>query len=121
MFQLRPDIWLIPHDGSEKSSIICDMKWKLVETGNSKFNLAQSDLYQMLAYGVNHLQGAGDMLLIYPYHAGFSVPLEHPFEFNQSGGKMLRLWVVPFKVGTSLQTSNLHLPGNFSLTESEID
>lgn len=121
MFQLRPDIWLIPHDGSEKSSIICDMKWKLVETGNSKFNLAQSDLYQMLAYGVNHLQGAGDMLLIYPYHAGFSVPLEHPFEFNQSGGKMLRLWVVPFKVGTSLQTSSLHLPGNFSLTESEID
>lgn len=118
MFQLRPDIWLIPHDNSEKSSIVCDMKWKLVEAANSKFNLAQSDLYQMLAYGVNHLQGAGDMLLIYPHHAGFSVPLEHPFEFNHSGGKTLRLWVVPFEVGTSLRTSRLLMPAKFSLTDS---
>ncbi|WEJ82948.1 McrC family protein [Kluyvera intermedia] len=118
LFQLRPDLWLVPRSSTEKASVICDMKWKLVETDDSKFNLAQSDLYQMLAYGVNHLQGEGDMLLIYPHHEGFLSPLVHPFEFNHSGGKTLRLWVVPFETGTSLQTSSLHMPGNFSLIES---
>lgn len=118
MFQLRPDIWLIPRNDSQKSSVICDMKWKLVETNNSKFSLAQSDLYQMLAYGVNHLQGSGDMLLIYPHHEGFQAPLEHPVEFNHSGGKTLRLWVVPFEAGTSLHTSRLLMPAKFSLTDS---
>lgn len=118
LFQLRPDLWLVPRSNPEKASVICDMKWKLVETGDSKFNLAQSDLYQMLAYGVNHLQGEGDMLLIYPHHEGFQSPLVHPFEFNHSGGKTLRLWVVPFETGASLQTSSLHMPRNFSLIES---
>ncbi|CAM6998224.1 restriction endonuclease [Klebsiella michiganensis] len=117
MFQLRPDIWLIPRNRPEQSSVICDMKWKLIDTNNNKFNLTQSDLYQMLAYGVNHMQGSGDMLLIYPRHEGFQAPLEHPFEFNHSGGKTLRLWVVPFEAGTSLQTSRLLMPAKFSLTD----
>lgn len=118
LFQLRPDIWLIPHAGSARPPIICDMKWKLVETEKAQFNLSQSDLYQMLAYGVNHLEGEGDMLLIYPKHEGFSAPLKTPFEYRHSGGKTLRLWVIPFETGTSLLNSRLMMPEPLSLTES---
>jgi len=118
LFQLRPDICLIPHTGCARSPVICDMKWKIVATDKAQFNLSQSDLYQMLAYGVNHLQGEGDMLLIYPKHEGFSAPLAHPFEYHHSGGKTLRLWVVPFETGSSLLSSRLLMPATFSLTES---
>lgn len=118
LFQLRPDIWLVPQGDAARSPIICDMKWKLIETKKAQFNLSQSDLYQMLAYGVNHLQGEGDMLLIYPQHEGFSAPSETPFEYHHCGGKMLRLWVIPFETGTTLLNSRLLMPATFSLTES---
>lgn len=118
LFQLRPDIWLIPGEESDKSPVICDMKWKLIKTEKAQYNLSQSDLYQMLAYGVNHLQGEGDMVLIYPKHEGFSAPLESPFEYHHSGGKILRLWVVPFETGTHLLNSRLLMPAKLSLTES---
>ena len=114
-FQLRPDVWLIPRNGQEASAVICDMKWKIVDAMQDKLNLAQSDLYQMLAYGINHLRGEGDMLLIYPYHEGFTAPPVHPYEFRHSESKTLRLWVVPFEPGTSLNTSILHMPENFTI------
>ncbi|HAT1612692.1 TPA: restriction endonuclease [Raoultella planticola] len=114
-FQLRPDVWLIPRNGSEASAVICDMKWKIVDATQDKLNLAQSDLYQMLAYGINHLRGEGDMLLIYPHHEGFTAPPIHPYEFRHSESKTLRLWVVPFETGTSLNTSTLHMPENLAL------
>lgn len=113
MFQLRPDIWLIPHNKLHNAALICDMKWKIVEadkTGAQHFNLAQSDFYQMLAYGMNHLQGQGDMLLIYPAHEEFNQPLPHPFKYNQLEHGNLRLWVVPFVIGDSLQSSELKVP-----------
>lgn len=114
-FQLRPDVWLIPRNGPEGSAVICDMKWKIVDATQDKLNLAQSDLYQMLAYGINHLRGEGDMLLIYPHHEGFTAPPIHPYEFRHSESKTLRLWVVPFETGTSLNTSTLHMPENLAL------
>ncbi len=110
LFQLRPDMWLIPHDRRQNSPLICDTKWKIVEASVERFNLSQSDFYQMLAYGVNHLQGQGDMLLIYPAHDAFSEPLPYPFEFHQAGHGNLRLWVVPFVIGDSLQDSELKTP-----------
>ena len=81
-----------------------------MEAGAQRFNLSQSDFYQMLAYGVNHLQGQGDMLLIYPAHDAFSEPLPYPFEFHQAGHANLRLWVVPFVIGKNLQDSDLKTP-----------
>ena len=110
MFQLRPDVWLKSHDETLHKSIICDIKWKIIDSnkaGVQHFNLAQSDFYQMLAYGVNHLGGHGDMLLIYPAHDAFSESLAHPFEFQNAGKQNLRLWVVPFIIGDSLQSSEL--------------
>ena len=118
LFQLRPDIWLIPHDKKAFPQIICDMKWEIIETDAAGFNVAQRDLYQMLAYGVNYLQGQGDMLLIYPAHDGFMVPLRSPFEFKHNGGKALRLWIVPFVIGDSLQRSKVVAPVDISSTAS---
>lgn len=55
------------------------------------------------------------MLLIYPHHEGFTAPPIHPYEFRHSESKTLRLWVVPFETGTSLNTSTLHMPENLAL------
>lgn len=115
MFQLRPDIWLKPRSPERYAPLICDTKWKIIEaekSGGQRFNLSQNDFYQMLAYGVNYLQGKGDMLLIYPAHDGFSEPLPHPFEFHQAGHKDLRLWAVPFVIGESLKRSGWKLNRN---------
>lgn len=76
---------------------------------------SQADLYQMLAYGVNYQEGIGDMLLIYPSHEGFSQPLPHPYEFSHQKENPLRLWVVPFFIGDSLQSSGLRFPDGKNL------
>lgn len=115
LFQLRPDIWLLPQKESVAPPIICDVKWKLVNGQQRNCNLAQSDLYQMLAYGVNHLQGEGDMLLIYPQHPGFTTPPEHPFEYQHSHGRRLRLWALPFAIGDSVAASRLIVPEGLPL------
>lgn len=47
------------------------------------------------------------MILIYPYHNGFNQPSPHPYEFSHQKENRLRLWVVPFFIGESLQTSEL--------------
>ncbi len=51
------------------------------------------------------------MILIYPYHNGFNQPSPHPYEFSHQKENRLRLWVVPFFIGESLQTSELRFPG----------
>ena len=110
IFRLKPDIWLRPYETSKHSSIICDTKWKKIKPHKPGFNISQSDLYQMQAYGVKYLDSQGDMILIYPEYDGFNYALPHPFELHKPDGHALRLWVVPFAIGTSIQNSKLHLP-----------
>ncbi|MCU6665648.1 McrC family protein [Silvania hatchlandensis] len=110
MFRLKPDIWLRPHDDATHSSVICDTKWKKIKPHKPGFNISQNDLYQMQAYGVKYLDSRGDMILIYPQYEGFNDPLPHPFELHKPDGHALRLWIVPFTIGTSLQSSKLHVP-----------
>jgi 5-methylcytosine-specific restriction enzyme subunit McrC len=69
----------------------------------------------MQAYGMKYLDSRGDMLLIYPEYDGFSDALPHPFELHNPEGHELRLWVVPFTIGTSIQKSTLCLPKALSL------
>ncbi len=95
--------------------MICDVKWKMVEGGKATLEQSQADLYQMLAYGMNYQEGIGDMLLIYPSHEGFSQPLTHPYEFSHQKENSLRLWVVPFFIGDSLQSSGLRFPDGKNL------
>lgn len=115
VFKLRPDIHLRPRGENGGQAMICDVKWKMVESGKATLGQSQADLYQMLAYGVNYQGGIGDMLLIYPLHEGFSQPLPHPYEFSHQKENPLRLWVVPFFIGDSLQSSGLRFPDGKNL------
>lgn len=115
LFKLRPDIRLRSRENNQKQTIICDIKWKMVEDEKPSLGQSEDDLYQMLAYGVNYQKGMGDMLLIYPSHDGFRQPLYHPYEFCHQKEQPLRLWVVPFLIGKSLQDSSLCLPDDKNL------
>ena len=96
VFQLRPDLVLY----RDKSPIaILDTKWKLInqsqtyENGSedAKSGIAQSDMYQLFAYGHKVLKGQGRLVLIYPCCATFNQPLDM-FKFSET----ISLQVLPF-------------------------
>src|ERR1035437_248717 len=93
-FRLKPDLLI---RGSDHDQLVLDTKWKLIDAtkanGTDKYGLAQSDFYQLHAYGQNYLDGVGDVVLIYPKTGTFSKPL-NVFVFPKTPG--LRLWVLPF-------------------------
>lgn len=97
-FRLKPDI--VVYDKSKVVTVM-DTKWKLLDaslkTTEHKYNLNQSDMYQLFAYGEKYLKGQGDLYLIYPKHTGFTEPLAN-FEFKPE----LRLHVVPYDLETDL-------------------
>ncbi len=104
-FQLKPDLLI---SCLEQPQYVMDTKWKLIDGLDSQgnFNINQSDVYQMFAYGHKYLAGSGDLILIYPKHSSFERTLPC---FNLA--KDLRLWVVPFcleqdKLMESLLLSN---------------
>lgn len=74
---------------------VLDTKWKRLDQslGNSvdKYGLRQSDFYQLFAYGQRYLNGAGELLLVYPKSRCFEAELP-PFAFSEA----LILRVVPF-------------------------
>jgi 5-methylcytosine-specific restriction enzyme subunit McrC len=90
-FKLEPDFLMENND----QKYVMDAKWKLIDAsknnGTDKYDIKQSDMYQLFAYGQKYQDGKGDMLLIYPKHNGFQEPLK-PFKFSDN----LFLWVVPF-------------------------
>jgi 5-methylcytosine-specific restriction enzyme subunit McrC len=80
-----------------------DTKWKLIDQGavydsgssDPKVGIAQSDMYQLFAYGHKYLGGAGRLFLIYPKWSGFDTPFL-PFRL----GERLFLDVVPFDLAS---------------------
>ncbi len=90
-FALVPD-FLLTVNGQ---TVVLDTKWKRIDESRNnqtdKYGLSQADFYQLFAYGTRYLNGAGDMLLVYPRTTTFRAPLP-VFEFSET----LRLWVVPF-------------------------
>ncbi|MBH2729218.1 McrC family protein [Serratia marcescens] len=91
MFWLKPDLLLSTSNGAQT----LDTKWKLIDQSvwqaDKKYNIAQSDLYQMFAYGHKYQNGQGHMMLIYPKHLSFNQSLP-PFHYSNA----LKVWVVPF-------------------------
>ncbi|QGY33171.1 McrC family protein [Pantoea cypripedii] len=91
MFLLKPDLLLRTSNGAQT----LDTKWKLIDQTawqtDKKYNIAQSDLYQMFAYGHKYQNGQGHMMLIYPKHLFFNQSLP-PFHYSNT----LRVWAVPF-------------------------
>ena len=101
-FQLKPD-FVLRHQLSDQL-IIADSKWKMIDEskGNrtDKYGIAQSDLYQMLAYGYQYQKdnqvNCQNIILVYPYHEKFTATLP-VFDFHSEN---LKLWAVPFKLWT---------------------
>lgn len=95
-FRLKPDLLI---GESATARLVLDTKWKLLDraqaNGTDKYRLAQSDFYQMHAYGQSYLDGQGDVVLIYPRTDKFPDPLP-VFEFPKMPD--LRLWVLPFSL-----------------------
>lgn len=93
-FRLKPD--LVVRDAT-RDVLVLDTKWKLLDglksNGTTKYGLAQSDFYQLQAYGQSYLDGKGDVVLIFPRTDSFDEPLP-VFEFPKIAE--LRLWVLPF-------------------------
>jgi 5-methylcytosine-specific restriction enzyme subunit McrC len=111
-FRLMPDLLIKTQDGNQ---LVLDTKWKMIDSakynGTDKYGLSQADFYQMFAYGHKYLKGDGQLVLIYPKHEGFDVPIEHSFDFNHNGVADLTLWVVPFNIAHGVDDKNrLHLP-----------
>jgi 5-methylcytosine-specific restriction enzyme subunit McrC len=110
-FQLKPD--LLVRDGVY-NRLVLDTKWKLLNAAKPQssehYGLAQSDFYQLHAYGCNYLDGKGDVALVYPRTDDFDQPLP-VFDFPKTEG--LRLWVLPF----CLRERKLHLPETGELNE----
>jgi 5-methylcytosine-specific restriction enzyme subunit McrC len=100
MFQLKPDLLLKTSAGNQ----VLDMKWKLLDQNaamsEQKYNIKQSDLYQMFAYGHKYQNGNGHMMLIYPQHDLFTEPLP-AFWYSDT----LAVWAVPFCLETSTLVS----------------
>jgi 5-methylcytosine-specific restriction enzyme subunit McrC len=109
-FRMKPDL-LVKHQQSTR--LVLDTKWKLLDTskrnGLEKYQLSQSDFYQLYAYGQHYLDGSGDIVLIYPLTDAFNEPLP-VFEFPKANG--MRLWVLPF----CLKERRLMLPASQQLT-----
>lgn len=95
MFQLRPD-FIIEHEGQR---FVVDAKWKLIDGADFEGNhgLAQSDFYQLFAYGQRYLRGRGRMALIYPRTLEFGTPLDR-FFFDGD----LTLDVLPLELETAV-------------------
>ena len=89
IFTLRPDI-ILEQDG--KIAALLDTKWKSLNMNHQdNYGLAQSDFYQLFAYGQKYMDGQGDMGLIYPKTDFFTGALPC-FNFSTE----LRLWVLAF-------------------------
>ncbi|MCF8194604.1 MAG: McrC family protein [Polynucleobacter sp.] len=89
-FLLRPDI-VINYD-----SVIIDTKWKMLDVGNKRFGIQESDVYQMHAYGRRYQSGNSSKLaprlgLIYPKNPDFDKSLS-----QMRYGDDLLLDVLPF-------------------------
>lgn len=91
-FKLKPDLAI--REGSE-FKVIIDTKWKFIDeckkNSKDKYEISQTDLYQMFAYGQKYLEGCGKIVLIYPMHKKLN---EHLPVFNFS--EELKLYVLPF-------------------------
>lgn len=91
-FRLKLDI--VVYDKKRVVTVI-DTKWKRLnvslENTIDKYNLNQSDIYQLFAYGEKYLQVNGELYLIYPKYDDLKSPLDG-FYYHEN----LKLNVVPY-------------------------
>lgn len=91
-FGLRPDIVL--NKDSSRSKLV-DTKWKLLDENSDRrnYNISQSDMYQLYAYGKKYTVAGTEprLVLLYPSNPSFTKKLD---KFIYEGDLILE--VVPF-------------------------
>lgn len=97
-FKLKPDIVM----ENDKTIMILDTKWKLLDMNSNagKYNISQSDLYQLYAYGKKYKQkqiekGSNkkiQLFLIYPMTEKFNIAKTWNYEKDES----LPINIVPY-------------------------
>ena len=75
LFQLKPDIVI-------DDSVVLDTKWKVLDSRKSNYNISQSDLYQLYAYGKKY--NSTNMYLIYPKSKYFQQTMQEPFKYDDT-------------------------------------
>lgn len=97
LFQLRPDL----HITYENRVIIGDTKWKLINENKpgKKYNISESDIYQMLAYNQTYQKDedkGAEIWLIYPMSKNFTQCIP---DFKFDNGAVIK--VRPFDIDRS--------------------
>lgn len=80
---------------------------------DKKYGIAQSDFYQLFAYGHKYLEASQlhkELVMIYPKTTTFSAPLP-PFSFAPG----MTLWVLPFELGAKAGDEKLIVPSAMQL------
>ena len=75
LFQLKPDIVI-------DENIVLDTKWKKINNKKKNFDISQSDLYQMYAYGKKY--SSQDVYLIYPKSENFENSIKKPYKYEEN-------------------------------------
>lgn len=85
LFATYPDLQILKNGRVE---MIIDTKWKRLAdpAADRKMNVAQSDLYQMMAYA--GLYECKRLVLLYPHHAGLTSTMPVHHRFARHGGEV---------------------------------
>lgn len=114
--KLKPDLLLI----TGPDIWVLDTKWKRLneQDRKHKYNLRESDLYQMLAYDLSYRKGEGQLVLVYPKTDGFTKPLS---AFTFSNKTSLHVWPFDLENDELLGLSNSSIPLQFTHITTDAD
>lgn len=100
-FRIRPDL-VIRHD---ELTIIADTKWKIInqDLPSANYNISQTDMYQLFAYGKKYQINNRNihLILIYPAHPGFNRQIT--FEYEED----LKIDILPFDFQDEAHSLNI--------------
>ena len=91
-FALRPDIVIEKREEDPGQVFVMDTKWKILDSNLPHYGIAQSDMYQMYAYGKKY--GTKSVKLIYPKTDAVSVV---PQPFISGDGVTVRIAFVDLR------------------------
>lgn len=94
LFLMKPDIVFL--DSNMQPAAIADAKWKILDDREKKFGVSQSDLYQMVGYGLRY--DVDNLALVYPKQKWLTESIE-----LQVQGTATSLTIIPIDIVTGDQ------------------
>lgn len=124
-FKLKPDLVIEINE----YLIILDTKWKIIDENNLRENyeISQQDMYQLYAYGKKYQQNnTGNkkvmLYLLYPLQVHFKKELPvFNYERPKLESEQLNLYVYPFDVQASLETTIIKLSERIRMNIKDLD